>query len=186
MDVGPTRRLNGAHDPIRPVATGSYQETQLSYFFAELTPRTGCHTKVKFFDNTREWKPSLAGCSIGQSRSGYSDLTYRGTRAAYFSSPQLVPSTTPPSQLRPTAIDRKFGAGREGRIEPKEEDRLRDFLRRPPALHRDHTGHLLPNLGGLVFTGKHFADDRRVDGTGRHRVDANFARKQLGGERPSE
>jgi len=24
---------------------------------------------------------------------------------------------------------------------------------------RDHTGHLLPNLGGLIFTGKHFADD---------------------------
>src|SRR5271167_3086097 len=71
-----------------------------------------------------------------------------------------------PSELRPTAIDRKFHAGREGRIEPKEEDRLRDFLRRPPALHRDHTGHLLPNLGGLVFTAKHFADDRRVDGTG--------------------
>jgi hypothetical protein len=90
------------------------------------------------------------------------------------------------SELRPTAIDRNLGAGREGRIEPKEEDHFRDFLRRSPALHRDHTGHLLPNLGGLVFTDKHFADDRRVDGAGRHRVDANFARKQLGGERPGE
>ena len=48
-------------DPIRPVATGSYQEAQLSYFFAELTPRTHCRTKVEFCDNTPEWKPSLAG-----------------------------------------------------------------------------------------------------------------------------
>src|SRR5271167_4305981 len=89
-------------------------------------------------------------------------------------------------ELRPSSVYRKLGAGREGRVEREEEDGLGDFLRRPPALHRDHTDHLLPNLGGLVFTGKHFADDRRVDGTGRHRVDANFARKQLGGERPSE
>src|SRR5258707_7880406 len=57
------------------------------------------------------------------------------------------------SELRPTAIDRKFHAGRECRIEPEEEDGLCDFLRCPPALHRDHTGHLLPNLGGLFFTG---------------------------------
>ena len=74
----------------------------------------------------------------------------------------------PPSELRPTPIDRKFGSRREGRIEHEEEDGLRNFLRLPPALHRDYTDHLLPNLGGLVFTGKHFADDRRVDGTGCH------------------
>jgi hypothetical protein len=64
-----------------------------------------------------------------------------------------------PLQLRPTAIDRNLGAGGEGRIEREEEDGLGDFLRLSPALHRDHTCHLLPNLGGLVFTGKHFADE---------------------------
>jgi hypothetical protein len=73
-----------------------------------------------------------------------------------------------------------------GRVEREEEDGLGDFVRHPPALHRDHTDHLLPNLGGLVFIGKHFAEDRRVDGAGRHRVDANLARNQLGGERPGE
>ena len=36
------------------------------------------------------------------------------------------------------------------------------------------------------LSGNTLAQDRRVDGTGRHRVDANLARKQLGGERPSE
>src|SRR5271165_3056517 len=90
-----------------------------------------------------------------------------------------------PSQLRPTPVDRKLGAGREGRVEREEEDGLRNFLRRPPALHRDHTNHLFPNLSGCV-TGKRFADDRRVDGTGRHRVDANLARKQLSSECPSK
>src|SRR5271156_5110803 len=89
-------------------------------------------------------------------------------------------------ELRPSSVYRKFGAGREGRIEREEEDGLRDFLRHPPALHRNHTDHLLPNLGGLVFTGKYFADDRRVDGTGRHRVDSNLVRNQLSSERPSE
>src|SRR5713226_5992020 len=89
-------------------------------------------------------------------------------------------------ELRPSSVYRKFGAGREGRIEREEEDGLRDFLRRPPALHRDHTNHLLPNLRGCVFTGKRFGDDRRVDGTWRHRVDANLARNQLSSERPSE
>src|SRR5271168_3729044 len=93
--------------------------------------------------------------------------------------------TVQASELRPAPIDRKFSAGREGRVERKEEDGLRDFLRRPPALHRDHTKHLLPDLRGCV-TGKRFFDDRRVDGTGRHRVDANIERKQLSSERPSE
>src|SRR5271169_4561994 len=89
-------------------------------------------------------------------------------------------------ELRPTAIDRNLGAGREGRIERKEEDRLCDFLRRPPALHGNHAAHLLPKLGGRVFIVEHLAQYRRVDGAGRHRVDANLARKQLSGERPSE
>ena len=89
-------------------------------------------------------------------------------------------------ELRPSSVYRKLCAGREGRIEREEEDGLGDFLRRPPALHRDHTDHLLPNLGGRDFIGKRFAEDRRVDGAGRHRVDANLARNQLRGERPSE
>jgi len=88
--------------------------------------------------------------------------------------------------LRPSSVDRKFGAVRVGRVEPKEQDGLRDFLRRPEAFHRDNTGHLLLDLGNRVFIGKHFAEDRRVDGTGRHRVDANFPRKQLDGERPGQ
>src|SRR5271156_4115440 len=50
-------------------------------------------------------------------------------------------------ELRPSSVYRKFGAGREGRIEREEEDRLRDFLRRAPALHGNHAGHLLPKLG---------------------------------------
>src|SRR5579859_5785451 len=37
-----------------------------------------------------------------------------------------------PSQLRPTPIDWKFMAIREGRVEPEEEDGLSDFLRLPP------------------------------------------------------
>ena len=41
------------------------------------------------------------------------------------------------SELRTTPIDRKFGAGREGRVEREEEDGLRDLLRGPEALHRD-------------------------------------------------
>src|SRR5271170_649922 len=90
------------------------------------------------------------------------------------------------SELRPPSVYRKFGAGREGRVERKEEDGLGDFLRRPPALHGNHAGHLLPKLGGRVLIGEHLAQDRRVDGAGRHRVDSNLARKQLGGERPSE
>src|SRR5579871_4538240 len=90
------------------------------------------------------------------------------------------------SELRPTPIDRKLVAVREGRVEPKEEDRLRDFLRRAETFHRDDTGHLLPDLSNRVFIGKHFAENRCVDGTGRHRVDANLARKQLSGERPGE
>jgi len=49
-------------------------------------------------------------------------------------------------KLRPTPVDRKFGASREGRIEREEEDGLRNFLRRPEALHGNHTAHLLPNL----------------------------------------
>src|SRR5271168_543895 len=88
-------------------------------------------------------------------------------------------------ELRPSSVYRKFGAGREGRIKREKEDGLRDFLRLPPALHRDHTDHLLPDLGGRV-SGKRLADDRRVDRTGRHRIDSNLARKQLGGERPGE
>ena len=91
-----------------------------------------------------------------------------------------------PSELRPTPIDRKFGAGREGRVEREEEDGLRDFLRRPEALHRDRLASSPRDLGGQVFIGERFVEDPRVDGAGRHRVDANFARKQLGGERPSE
>src|SRR5271163_710809 len=51
-----------------------------------------------------------------------------------------------PSQLRPPPIDRKFGAGREGRTEREEEDGLGDLVRRPPALHGVHTDHLLPKL----------------------------------------
>src|ERR1700722_3310985 len=88
-------------------------------------------------------------------------------------------------ELRPAPIDRKFSTGREGRVERKEEDGLRNFLRRPPTLHRDHANHLFPNLSGCV-SGKRFFDDRRVDGTGRHRVDANLVRNQLSSERPSE
>ena len=89
-------------------------------------------------------------------------------------------------ELRPSPVDRKFGAGREGCVEREEEDGLRDFLRRPPALHGNHADHLLPKLGGRVFLGEHLAEDRRVDGAGRHRVDANLARNQLGGEHPGE
>ncbi len=74
----------------------------------------------------------------------------------------LLSRTVHTLELRPTAIDRKLGAGREGRIEREEEDGLGDFLRHPPALHRNHTDHLLPNLGGRVFIGKRFAEDRRV------------------------
>jgi hypothetical protein len=81
-------------------------------------------------------------------------------------------------ELRPSSVYRRFSSGREGRVERKEEDGLRDFLRRPPALHRDHANHLFPNLSGCV-SGKRFVDDRRVDGTGRHRVDANLERNQL-------
>jgi hypothetical protein len=69
-------------------------------------------------------------------------------------------------ELRPSSFDRKFGTGREGRIERKEEDGLGDFFRRPEALHGNHADRLLPNLGGHVFIGKHFVEDRRVDGTG--------------------
>src|SRR6516164_8953356 len=59
------------------------------------------------------------------------------------------------SELRPTAIYRKLGAGREDRVEREEDDGLGDFLRSPEALHGSHAGHLLPNLGGRVFIGKH-------------------------------
>src|SRR5260370_40986637 len=89
-------------------------------------------------------------------------------------------------ELRPSSVYRKLGAGREGRIEREEEDGLGDLVRRSEALHRAHSGHLFPKLSGRVFIGEHLAQDRRVDGTGRHRVDANLARKQLSGERPSE
>src|SRR5271165_7419821 len=91
-----------------------------------------------------------------------------------------------PSELRPTAVDGKFRACREGRVEREEEDGLSNFLRRPEALHRIGFAHLPSDLGGHVFIGKRFADDRRVDGTGRHRVDSNLPRKQLSGEHPSE
>ena len=87
--------------------------------------------------------------------------------------------------LRPSSVDRKFGAGREGRIEREDEDGLCDFVRRPPALHRDHVNHLLPNLGDGAG-GKRFSEDRRVDGAGRDRVDANLERNQLSSERLSE
>src|SRR5271168_5317767 len=99
--------------------------------------------------------------------------------------PAYPPGRSTTLELRPSSVYRKLGAGREGRIEREEEDGLGDLVRRPPALHGNHTDHLLPNLGSCV-SGKRFADDRRVDGTGRHRVDANLARKQLSGERPSE
>ena len=33
-----------------------------------------------------------------------------------------------PSELRPAPVDRKFGAGREGRIEREEEDGFSDFF----------------------------------------------------------
>src|SRR5271155_4499948 len=88
-------------------------------------------------------------------------------------------------ELRPSSVYRKLGAGREGRVERKEEDGLRDFLRRPPALHRDHANHLFPNLSDCV-SGKRLFDDWRVDGTGRDRVNADLARNHLGSERPSE
>src|SRR5271155_2724859 len=88
-------------------------------------------------------------------------------------------------ELRPSSVYRKLGAGREGCIEREEEDGLGDLVRRPPALHRNHTNHLFPNLSGCV-TGKRFADDRRVDGTWRHCVDANLKRNQFSSERPSE
>ena len=89
-------------------------------------------------------------------------------------------------ELRPAPIDRKFGAGREGRVERKEKGRLRNFLRRPEALHGNHADGFLPNLGDHVFIGKHFVEDRRIDGTGRDRVDANLARSQLSSECPRE
>ena len=89
-------------------------------------------------------------------------------------------------ELRPSSVYRKLGAGRVGRVEREEEDGLGDLLRRAPALHGNHADHLLPKLGGRVFIGEHLAQDRRVDGAGRHCVDANLARKQLSGERPSE
>lgn len=81
-----------------------------------------------------------------------------------------------PSELRPASIDGEFGASCEGRVECEEEDGLSDFLRRPPAFHRNHACHLVPDVGNRVFIGKYFAEDRRVDGTGRHRVDANLLR----------
>jgi hypothetical protein len=88
--------------------------------------------------------------------------------------------------LRPAPIDWKFGAGREGRIEREEEDGLRDFLRRPPALHRIDVTHLPRDLGSHVFLREHLVQDRRVDGAGRHRVNANLARQKLNSEHPSE
>ncbi len=90
------------------------------------------------------------------------------------------------SELGHAPVHGEFVSGRVGRVEREEEDGPGDFLRRSEALHRAHTDHLLPKLGGRAFTGIRFADDRRVDGTRRHRVDANLARKQLSGERPSE
>src|SRR6185437_2525078 len=90
------------------------------------------------------------------------------------------------SELRPTPVHRKFGAGRKSRIERQEEDGLCDFLRRSEALHGNHADRLLPNLGGHGFIGKHFVEDRRVDGTGRYGVDTNLARNQLSSERSSE
>src|SRR5271170_6207270 len=51
---------------------------------------------------------------------------------------QNLPANSPSAQLElgPAPIDWKFGAGRESRVERKEEDGLGDFLRRAPALHR--------------------------------------------------
>src|SRR5271166_4571490 len=77
------------------------------------------------------------------------------------------------SELRRTAIDRKFGTGGEGRVECEEENGVRNFLRHPKALHRISSDRPLPDMSGRAFLGKHFADDRRVDGTGRYRIDAN-------------
>src|SRR5277367_1680500 len=98
---------------------------------------------------------------------------------------EYVSKFDPALELRPTPVDGQFGTGREGRVEREEEDGLGDLVRRPPALHGNHADHHLPDLGSR-FSAKRFAQDRRVDGTGRHRVDANLARKQLSGERPSE
>src|SRR5271169_5845539 len=89
-------------------------------------------------------------------------------------------------ELRPSSVYRKLGAGREGRVEREEEDGLRDFLRRPPALHRIDVAHLPSDLGSHVFLGEHLVQDRRVDGAGRHRVNANLARQKLNSEHPSE
>ena len=91
-----------------------------------------------------------------------------------------------PSELRPTPVDRQFGAGRKGRLEREEENGLGDFLRRPEALHWNNAKHALLDLSTHVFRGQHLFEDACVDGAGRHRVEANLLGKQLGGEYPSE
>lgn len=90
------------------------------------------------------------------------------------------------SEVRPTAVDRKLSAVREGGVEREEKDGLGDFLRRSETLHGNHADRLFPNLGGHGFIGKHFVEDRRVDGTGRYGVDANVVVKQLNSEGPSQ
>ena len=123
-------------------------------------PRTAARARRNLPCSGTEW---FAVCAIrGSSEDGRATQRY----TAYLSN----------SQLRPTAIDRKLGAGREGRIEREEEDGLGDLLRRPPALHGNHAGHLLLNLGGRIA--KRFLDDRRIGGTGRHRVDANLREEE--------
>jgi hypothetical protein len=92
------------------------------------------------------------------------------------------------SELRPTPVDRNLKAGRERRVEREEEDGLRDLLRRPEALHRDDAECVFPHVGPHLLRGKHLFEDARLDGTGRHRVDADVLEKELGcehaGERP--
>src|SRR6187402_470500 len=70
------------------------------------------------------------------------------------------------SELRPTPVDRKFGAGRKGRNKRKKEDGLCDFLRRTEPLHGIGLAHLPGKMVGRFLIGESLADDRCFDGTG--------------------
>lgn len=91
-------------------------------------------------------------------------------------------------ELRPTAVDRKLEAGCKRCVEREEENGLRDLGRRPEPLHWNYAGYVLLDLSRRIFVGERLFEDAGVDGTGRHGVDANPARKELGaqhsGERP--
>jgi len=59
------------------------------------------------------------------------------------STPNFEKSRRVDSELGHAPVHGEFVSGRVGRVEPEEEDGLGDLVRRPPALHRAHTDHLL-------------------------------------------